>query len=147
MWKKVSIFSISLTHFFIFSLKLVLDVRHLAFLFISFQLPVLCVAIVLYCMAFFFYLRRCIITGISPSIHNPVHFFSISTTCYRYWFLAICCDVCFKLTYIFSNYRWLDACKIIYNRWQVAMPRSDNVRYKFCLVPKISFTYINFIHT
>lgn len=74
-------------------------------------------------------------------------FFSISTTCYRYWFLAICCDVCFKLTYIFSNYRWLYACKIIYNRWQVAMPRSDNVRYKFCLVPKISFTYINFIHT
>lgn len=41
--------------FFIFSLKLVLDVRHLAFLFISFQLPVLCVAIVLYYMAFFFF--------------------------------------------------------------------------------------------
>lgn len=40
-------------------------------------------------------------------------FFSISTICYRYWFLAICCDVCFKLTYIFSNYRWLYACKII----------------------------------
>lgn len=40
--------------FFIFSLKLVLGVRHLAFLFISFQLPVLCVAIVLYYMVFFF---------------------------------------------------------------------------------------------
>lgn len=133
--------------FFIFSLKLVLGVRNLAFLDSSFQLPVLCVAIVLYCMAFFFLLTPMHYYGYFSIYPWSSSFFSISTTCYRYWFLAICCDVCFKLTYIFSNYRWLDACKIIYNRWQVAMPRSDNVRYKFCLVPKISFTYINFIHT
>lgn len=147
MWKKVSIFSISLPPFFIFSLKLVLGVRHLTFLFISFQLPVLCVAIVLYCMAFFFTNSDALLRVFLHLFIIQFIFFSISTTCYRYWFLAICCDVCFKLTYIFSNYRWLDACKIIYNRWQVTMPRSDNVRYKFCLVPKISFTYINFIHT
>lgn len=76
-------FAISLSHFL--SSKLVLDVRHLASslaVFSVFQLPALCVAIVFLLHGIFFYTNSVAlnshITGIFPSIHNPVHCFPLA---------------------------------------------------------------------